>query len=249
MAVVVCRLSERAIPQEPGNTVPPGSRLLDPPLSAPTANYSEEFPGPMASRPSMQSDGPAPEERELGSRFARRDPEAFEEAFARYREVVYVLGILELGDADEAQDLVQDTFRRAWVGAATLREPDKLRAWLMSIARKQAIDMGRKRSHLPRPTEHLPERPTPSTDDPLNQAVRQERAQRIQFLLNTVPEQFRMVLGMRLIQGCSYQEVATTLGIPLHSVKNAVGRGGAILYQKIRQSPELMADLTGEDRP
>ena len=76
-----------------------------------------------------------------------------------------------------------------------------------------------------------------------------EHAERIRCLLGTVPEQFRMILGLRLIQGHSYQRVADTLGIPLHSVKTAVGRGGAILYEKIRRSPDLLNDLCGEDEP
>ena len=74
---------------------------------------------------------------------------------------------------------------------------------------------------------------------PDSSAMRDEKVRKVHQLLATVPEQFRLVLTMRLIEERSYQEIAGLLGIPLHSVKNSMVRGGRILVDKIRSHPGL----------
>ena len=44
---------------------------------------------------------------------------------------------------------------------------------------------------------------------------------------------------MRLLQERSYEEIAVSLGLPLHAVKNAIARGGRVLVERIRNHPEL----------
>ena len=78
----------------------------------------------------------------------------------------------------------------------------------------------------------------------MQSAILREKAQRIRQLLASVPESFRQVLALRLLQERSYQEISEILGLPLHGVKNAVARGGRLLVEKLRNSPEL--DPEGE---
>jgi len=79
--------------------------------------------------------------RELAQRFSRRDSVAFEAVFRAFKSAIYAIGVVELGDPNEAEDLVQETFRRAWTAAGSLVEPDKLRPWLYAIARNLCADM------------------------------------------------------------------------------------------------------------
>jgi RNA polymerase sigma-70 factor (ECF subfamily) len=182
--------------------------------------------------------------RSLAQRFAQRDRAAFEEVYHAFRETVFVIGVLELGDAEEAHDLVQETFRRAWSSARTLAEPDRLRPWLFAIARNLCVDLGKRSQRRPLPVEDIPEwrlKDQPR-EAPLPAAIRREKAQRVQELLNTVPQRFRVVLALRLLEERSYQEISATLDMPLHGVKNAIARGGRILMEKIRNTPDLMLE-------
>jgi len=178
--------------------------------------------------------------RELARRFSRRDVVAFETVFKVFKSAIFAIGIVELGDPSEAEDLVQETFRRAWTAAGSLVEPDKLRPWLYAIARNLCADMKESQRRRPQPMEVVPEPPpreTPSS--PFADAVRSEKARKIQHLLGTVPDQFRTVLAMRLIEERSYQKIADILDVPIHFVKNAIARGGRMLVQKIRNHPAL----------
>jgi RNA polymerase sigma-70 factor (ECF subfamily) len=182
--------------------------------------------------------------RELGLGFSRREKTAFEEVFRHFREAVYVIGLLELGDPEEAQDLVQETFRRAWSSARTLSDPERLRPWLFAIARNLCVDLAKRSQRRPTPVQEIPEwrlREKPQSA-PLPSMIRQEKANRVQHLLNSVPDRFRMVLAMRLLEERSYQEIAEVLEMPLHGVKNAISRGGRILVEKIRNTPDLSAE-------
>lgn len=178
--------------------------------------------------------------RDLALRFSRRDVVAFEAVFRFFKSAIYAIGVVELGDASEAEDLVQETFRRAWTAAGSLLEPEKLRPWLYAIARNLCADMKESQRRRPQPVETLPEPPPrEGPHNPFSEAIRTEKARRIQHLLTTVPEQFRTVLVMRLIEEKSYQEISGILDVPIHFVKNAIARGGRILVEKIRNHPAL----------
>jgi RNA polymerase sigma-70 factor (ECF subfamily) len=178
--------------------------------------------------------------RELAQRFSRRDAVAFESVFRAFKSAIYAIGVVELGDPNEAEDLVQETFRRAWTAAGSLVEPDKLRPWLYAIARNLCADMKESQRRRPQPVEIVPEPPPrgPSAS-PFAAAVRAEKAQKLQSLLDSVPEQFRTVLAMRLLEERGYEEIAGILDVPIHFVKNAIARGGRILVEKIRNHPTL----------
>lgn len=194
------------------------------------------------------SGSPARPQTELAVRFSRRDREAFEEVFRLYREPVYVIGVLELGDPDEAQDLVQETFRRAWISAPTLADPARLRPWLFAIARNLCVDLAKRTARRPTCVEEIPDwRITESSrEGPLSSVERLEKCRQVQGLLGSVPDRFREVLALRLLQEQSYQEIAVTMGLPLHGVKNAIARGGRVLYEKIRNHPDLGLDDRAE---
>src|SRR5262249_56669211 len=97
--------------------------------------------------------------RELARRFSRRDVVAFEEVFRVFKSAIFAIGIVELGDPNEAEDLVQETFRRAWTAAGSLVEADKLRPWLYAIARNLCADMKESQRRRPQPVEVVPEPP------------------------------------------------------------------------------------------
>jgi RNA polymerase sigma factor (sigma-70 family) len=91
-------------------------------------------------RPDGQSDA------ELVARVRSGDEQAFTELYLEHRDAVQKVASQHLRDPDAAADVVQDTFVKALECLPSLRDPDRLRPWLKSIARHAAIDAIRRRS-------------------------------------------------------------------------------------------------------
>src|SRR5512139_2059671 len=72
---------------------------------------------------------------ELTSRAVEGHRDAFAQIVARYQSLVCSLAYSATGSLSQSEDLAQETFIAAWRGLPTLREPEKLRSWLCSIAR------------------------------------------------------------------------------------------------------------------
>ena len=85
-----------------------------------------------------------PDDAELVARAAQGDTGAFALIYERHHAVVTRVVAARVGRQDDPADAVQDTFTAAWRQLHTLRQPDQLRPWLLQIARRTAIDQGRR---------------------------------------------------------------------------------------------------------
>ena len=98
----------------------------------------------------------------LVAALVRRDPEGLEGVYRRYADRLYTYCVSVLHDRDAAADVVHDTFLIAVHRAGQLREPERLRAWLYTIARRECLRVlraGTRQVPLPTP----PPRPLIST--------------------------------------------------------------------------------------
>jgi RNA polymerase sigma-70 factor (ECF subfamily) len=102
--------------------------------------------------------GATREERELWSRALRGDGDAFAAATGRFRRELEVHAYRMLGSAEDAEDVVQETFLRAWRRRETFRGQASLRAWLYGIATNASLDLLERRSRRLLP--HLVSKPT-----------------------------------------------------------------------------------------
>lgn len=125
-----------------------------------------------------------------------------------------------VGDRAAADDLVQDTLERAWSRFAQWRPGSDLRAWLFSIMHNLRVDQLR--------------RPGLSTiamdDDEFEVPTRATQSDRLEVgdlesALARLPEEQRAVLLLVALEGMRYEEVASTLGIPLGTVMSRLSRG------------------------
>jgi RNA polymerase sigma-70 factor (ECF subfamily) len=121
------------------------------------------------------------------------------------------------GDAELAEDAAQDAFIRAWLNLSTFQPGTSLRNWLYRIAVNAALDVIRRAPKVaPTDLETL------SMADPLagpeTLFVEKERALIVQKAILSLAETSRAVLILREYGGLSYQEIASTLDIPLGTV-------------------------------
>ena len=155
--------------------------------------------------------------------FRAGNEEAFGAIHDRYRQrlFAYVRQMLSKGPRQDAEDVMQDVFVRAY---GALRADDReinLRAWLYRVAHNRCID------HLRRPTPpaaEIFEMSRKPLHDPIEEAQRREDLARLVEDVSRLPEQQRSALLMREIDGMSYADLASALDVTVPAVKSLLVR-------------------------
>lgn len=133
---------------------------------------------------------------------------------------LYRMAFRMIGDAHEAEDVVQEAFRSAWKSRARYESGRGDRAWLTSILRRRVVDRWRKR---PPPTPVSGEETLElkvHAEDP----AADEYSDEVQTALDTLPRDLRETLLLVVVGELTHQEVADLLEIPLGTVLSRVSR-------------------------
>lgn len=139
---------------------------------------------------------------------------------ADHGPTLYRMAYRMVGDAHEAEDLVQDTFRSAWKSRRLFREGVGDRAWLVSILRRRTVDHWRR---PPRPVL-MGEDAGLEVSTPAADMSREEYLDEVQHALDRLPAELRETLLLVVVGELTHQEAADLLGIPLGTVLSRVSR-------------------------
>lgn len=165
------------------------------------------------------------------------DRAAFEELVRRTSRMVYARLYLDTGDAHAAEDLVQETYLRAFRSLHQLTDPRGFRAWLMTIGQSALIDSVRRagaqrRSPPPRAgMEALDGAPAPESE----QAGFAETRDKVRQILQSLPEEYRLPLTLRYIDGADYDSIQMQLGLSPGSLRGLLYRGLQLLRRAVKQ--------------
>jgi RNA polymerase sigma-70 factor (ECF subfamily) len=143
------------------------------------------------------------------------------------------------GDVQLAEDAAQETFIRAWQNLSSYRPQTSLRNWLYRIAVNAGTDMLRKEKRIvPDAIEdlHLSDG-QPGLESLL---LQQERTVSVQKAILSLPDASRAVLVLREYEGLSYQEISSTLDIPLGSVMSRLSYARSLLKAKLEPQLSLL---------
>ena len=178
----------------------------------------------------------AGDEAALVARAQRGEAEAFDQLIRRHQQTVFAVAVPMLGDRDEAQDVDQDVFVRAYQGFGAFRQDAALSTWLVSITinlcrNKRRWWARRKRlivASLDDPLEtsdgtlaHEVADPSPT---PASAAQSWEQRERLAATLQLLDSQDREMIVLRDVQGYAYEEIATMLRVRLGTVKSRLNR-------------------------
>jgi len=166
------------------------------------------------------------------SRILAGDVNAFEELVLAYEKNVYNLALRMTGNQEDAADMAQEAFIKAFNSLENFRGDSKFSVWLYRIVSNVCLDFLRKRNR--RPTVSLsveddggddvqldlPDE-SQSPDVILQQKMTREAVRRG---LELLPEEHRQILLLREIQGLSYDEIAQVLGLEAGTVKSRIFR-------------------------
>lgn len=166
-------------------------------------------------------------------RARRGEAAAFEALVDKYGQMVYNLALRMLRDPQEAENLAQEAFLRAWRGLPNYREQARFSTWLYQIAANLCY------SRLPGLRRDLatllPDEGANNLPDQ-RQTVEEvvlsgELIKALVAAVNELPEHYRLLITLRHQQGMSYDEIARATGMPLGTVKTGIFRARGILRQ------------------
>jgi RNA polymerase sigma-70 factor (ECF subfamily) len=119
--------------------------------------------------------------------------------------------VASLGERDEVEEVVQDTFVRAFGSLDSFRGDSTFRTWLLTIARNLVRDRQRGRKRARRETE-IHDDDVVSSSDALEDAVAAETASRLRAAVEELSPLQRSVFTLRVTEGLSYKEIALAVG-------------------------------------
>ncbi len=182
---------------------------------------------------------------ELIAAYVRGDETIFGTLVERHLGSVYSFVQQFVGDAQEAEDITQDTFVKAWKSALQYRvEASKFKTWLLRIARNTAVDFLRKRKAIPLSyfdTNDGQNVLAETVEDTLELAdelfAKTEDVTFVAKMLQTLPPDGREVLVLHYTNGLTFLEIGEMLGEPLNTVKSRHYRAVRQLRKSLAMHP------------
>lgn len=190
------------------------------------------------------------EEALLVRRAAAGEEDAFEQLVVRYQKNIYNLTLRMSGNPEDAYDLAQEAFLRAWRSLSSFQFEASFSTWLYRLATNLCIDFLRRQRRgktIPLQFEEddeAQELPLPDPKPgPEEQAILTEDRQAMTDALSALEPAYRMALTMRVIDGLSYQEIAAVLEVREGTVKSRIARA----REKMRQMLLQHGNFSGSD--
>ena len=152
---------------------------------------------------------------------------AFEEILRRYERLIFYVARRYFKSQEDAMDASQEATIKIFNGLprVTLPEDGNLKAWICTVTARTCLDALRKRR--PETTELTEETFQTTQPSAEESATANERVQEILTAIKKLPEDHRMVLILRDMQGLSYEELATALKVTVGTVKSRLSRARA----------------------
>ena len=166
---------------------------------------------------------------ELVRRSQQDDERAFGELVGRYESKVYSLALRMLRNPEDAEDVLQDTFLRAYRGIKAFQGNSTFSTWIYRIAANSALMRLRKKQLPTVSIEDADERETPVSivdwkPGPVEQLLTKETLQAMDEAIEALPPEFRQVFILRDVEELSNAEVADILDLSVAAVKSRLHR-------------------------
>ncbi len=169
------------------------------------------------------------------------DQNAYSDIVNLYQHKLYQICYRMLGNKQEAEDIAQEAFVRAYINLHSYDQKRKFSTWLYRIATNLCIDRIRKKKpdyYLDAEvagTDGLDMYSQIAADEQLPEDVveQMELQERIQYEISRLPDKYRSVIVLKYIEELSLQEISEILGMPLGTVKTRIHRGREALRKQL----------------
>ena len=193
------------------------------------------------------------DEKHILARARRGDLHAFEELVRLYEKRVYAVALRSSGSPEDAADITQEVFLRAWRSIEEFRGDSGFSTWLFRITMNLCVDFARHK-HVQPQTQPLvigeedSERPIPDTaPTPEEHLDNRELGRELAAALDEVSEEHRRIVLLRDVSGLSYTEIAEVLEISEGTVKSRLSRARIALRTVLLRRGNLLPSAASND--
>lgn len=178
---------------------------------------------------------------ELIARFQQGDENAYIELVHRYRNRIMTFIFRFVGDMDQAEDLVQDTFVKVYTHRHYYKEIAKFSTWIYTIAGNLArTELRKKKRRKVTSLSHMgtedKDYDLPAVQPDSGELVQSEFVEKqIQRAIEELPQHFKTVIILRDIQELSYEEISKIVDVPLGTVKSRINRARLQLQESLKE--------------
>jgi RNA polymerase sigma-70 factor (ECF subfamily) len=174
----------------------------------------------------------------IAEKAAKGSRTAFSQLVFEYKDSIFRLAFRMCGDWEEARDISQETFLRAWEAIGRYDPNRPLSSWLYTICLNLVRDRLRKKMRTQKlfsirfwetPSSHAD-----SSPDPEDQLIIAETDRVLQTALNRLKVSLREAVLLRFMEGLSFVEVANVLGVSVGAAKMRVYRGLETLRKELK---------------
>jgi RNA polymerase sigma-70 factor (ECF subfamily) len=202
------------------------------------------------------TDAPEPADAALVERCLAGEADAFRHLVERYQADVYSTALRIVRRPEDAEDITQDTFLRAFRALKRYDTGRPFGAWLFTIATRLCIDFHRrhraKTISLTQPEEGSAEEErtidlVDPGDRPDEETERSELARRLEQLVMELPPDARAAILLRHQHDMAYEDIARALGAPLGTIKARIHRARLALKEKLLAQGDIPWDVGQDD--
>jgi RNA polymerase sigma-70 factor (ECF subfamily) len=182
---------------------------------------------------------------ELVARSIRGDAESFNQLILRWERPIYALAYRTIGREEDARDVCQETFLRAFRALPRFRGEAKFSSWIYRIALNLCRDWARRERRMPiaQTPEHVDlmdlasaAGPSESIEDLVG---RRNLMRAVERVMATLPEEQRTAIVLKEYHGLTFQEIADLVGCPLSTVKTRLYQGLAVIRRELVRSGQM----------
>ena len=186
---------------------------------------------------------------DLVARSRGGDLESFNQLILRWERPIYALAYRVIGREEDARDVVQETFLRAFRALPGFKGQAKFSSWLYRIALNLCRDWIRRRRRSPLvelpegvdPIELATEQGPVETVEDL--ASRKELSEAVAEAMSLLPEEQRTAIILKEYHGMTFQEIADLQGCPLSTVKTRLYQGLSVLRRNLEKSGQMVPQM------
>src|ERR1700729_3298368 len=203
-------------------------------------------------------EGPVSEELALVQAAKRGDDSAFEELVRRYDRNVFRIAQHITQNREDAEDVVQDAFLKAYTNLAQFQEQSKFYTWLVRIAVNEALMRLRRRrpermvsldEEVKTEEDSLPREVADWTPNPEQQYNQAELREILTRTIQGLPASFRTVFVLRDVEGLSTEETAEALDLSIPAVKSRLLRARLQLRERLSKYFQKRGAANGNGKP
>ncbi len=172
------------------------------------------------------------DERQLLFKAQEGDIESFENVIASYQNYIYNVIYRIVGNKEDALDLTQETFLKAFVNIKKFKGKSEFKTWLYRIAVNTSLDFMRKRKGVEEQLHDISDFKTPEDifDDKMTRDI-------IMSELNKLKNDYKIAIILRDIEGLTYSEIAEITNSNIGTVKSRISRARSALKENLKKIP------------